>query len=169
MKNFLFLLSLTISFNILAGSTALYKIKSGKLHDKGKVKITILPDPRKYRVQMEYELRKRNLVPVPNKLLNGKTVMEFPQEFRTEAGYRKLENKKTMQIPKAELRFIRRADVGDLKGAYLIQVHPTNKKSKIDITYHPSLPSVGWKDIKITFLSKLPVLDGYKVEAIVKN
>jgi hypothetical protein len=149
--------------------TADYKVLPGTLHQNGKVVVNVLPDQDHYRVKMDYDVKKKELVPVPDKLLHGSTVMEFPQKFRTEQGYKDLEQKKTMKIRKAELRFIKRADYKDLKDAYFIEVRPTNKKSRIDIIYHPSLPSVGWMKVEITFLSKIPVLNGYELEAVLKR
>ena len=64
---------------------------------------------------------------------------------------------------------MKRGDAGNLKNAYFFQVHPTNKKSKIDIVYHPDLPSVGWLSVDITFLSNIPLLDGYELEARLKQ
>lgn len=91
--------------------------------------------------------------------------MEFPEEFRTEVGYQHLEKQKSMDIPKAVLKFVKRADFGNLKNAYYLEVLPINKKTKIDIIYHPGLPSVGWERVKITFTSNIPVLDGYELIA----
>ncbi len=155
---FIFLFSLT-------AFSAVFKVKPGKLHKNGKVVVNILPDKTKYLVEMKYKVKKKDLVPVPQKLLEGTKVMEFPKKFRTEAGYKELEKKKHMDIPKADLNFIRRGDVAGLKNAYFFEVKPTNKKSKIDIIYHPSLPATGWYEVDITFLSKLPVLDGYVLKA----
>ena len=160
MLTLLFLLSYAF-----AQTSADYKVLAGQLHKSGKVKVSILPETAKYKVQMDYNVKKKDWVPVPSKLLRGKTVMEFPEEFRTEAGYQNLEKQKSMQIPKAVLKFVKRADFGNLKNAYFIQVLPTNKKTKIDIIYHPSLPSVGWEKVQITFISKIPLLDGYELIA----
>ncbi len=153
----------------LAANSANYKVKPGKLHSKGKVIVNILPDIEQFRVKMDFDVKKKGFVPVPAKLLRGSTVMEFPKEFRTEAGYKSLEKKKNISIHKADLRFRKRADVGKLKQAYFFEVRPTNKKTKIEIIYHPSLPSVGWLEVDITFLSKIPVLDGYELEAVLKQ
>lgn len=114
---------------------------------------------------MDYELKKKSLVPVPSKLLKGKTVLEFPKEFRTELGYRNLKTAKTMQIKKAMLKFVKQGTFKEYKNAYFIEVHPTNKKSKIDIIYHPKLPAVGWAQLEITFISHFPVLNGYELKA----
>ena len=150
---------------MLYAADAHYKVLPGRLHRKGKVIIRVLPDTDKYKVQMDFDVKRKDFVPVPAKLLKGATIMEFPNEFRTEAGYLNLVKNKTLEIPKAHLVFVKRLDDGHLKGAYLLEVHPKNKKSKIDIVYHPSLPAVGWKKVKITFISKIPILGGYQLEA----
>lgn len=161
----LFILS---PFSLKAGETQ-YKVLPGQLHRGGKILVNILPDPVKYKVKMEYQVKAKDLVPIPSKLLKGEKVMEFPPEFKTEAGYKGLEKNKQLEIPKARLVFVKRADFGKLKNAYYLQVLPTNKKTKIDIIYHPSLPSVGWGRVVITFISKFPILDGYEIVAEIKN
>lgn len=162
-----FLMLFTLS--AFASTTANYNVLPGKLHKKGKVVVNILPDKDLYRVKMDFNVEKKNLVPVPAKLLKGSTVMEFPEKFRTEAGYKELEKKKHIDMKKAQLVFKKRADAGRLKNAYFFEVRPTNKKSKIDIIYHPDLPSVGWYKVDITFLSNIPVLNGYELEAKLKE
>lgn len=161
----LFLVTIT-SF---AQEKANYLVSPGMLHTKGAIMIEVLPDPIKYKVQINFDVKKKSLVPVPSKLLKGKTAIEFPSEFRTEAGYKILEQRKKMEVPKAILKFVKRADFKDLKDAYFIEVRPTNKKSKIDIVYHPSLPAVGWSRVQLTFLSNIPVLNGYELEALLKR
>jgi hypothetical protein len=95
--------------------------------------------------------------------------MEFPAEFRTVKGYQALEKNKTMKMPKAELKFIKRATSAGLKNAYFVDVLPTNKKSKISLIYHPSLPDTGWQQITITMISKMPIVDGYELKAKIKK
>ncbi len=146
-----------------------YKVLPGMLHRKGKVIVTVLPDSEKYRVKMDYDVKKKDFVLVPDKLLKGSTIMEFPGKFRNETGYKELEKKKKIFIHKAELRFVKRDKIGPLKNAYFFEVRPTNKKSKINIIYHPNLPSVGWLEVDITFLSNIPILNGYKLEARLKK
>ena len=162
------LVFLLLSSQAFAQTSADYKVLAGKLHKSGSVKVSILPVPEKFKVQMDYNVKKKDWVPVPAKLLKGKTVMEFPEEFKTETGYQNLEKQKSMQIPKAVLKFVKRADFGNLKNAYFLEVLPTNKKTKIDIVYHPSLPSVGWEKVQITFISKIPLLNGYELIAKLK-
>ncbi|MFL5783054.1 MAG: hypothetical protein ACJ76H_00510 [Bacteriovoracaceae bacterium] len=165
-KFFFFLLFIPLAYG---SNSANYKVLPGKLHKKGKVIVNILPDQETYRVKMDFNVKKKDFVPVPSKLLKGSTIMEFPDKFRTEAGYKELQKKGKIEIHNAELRFVKRADYHGLKDAYFIEVKPKNKKSRIDIIYHPSLPSVGWEKVEITFLSKIPVLDGYELEAVLKE
>jgi hypothetical protein len=169
LKALAFFLLLSLSFSSLCEDTANYEVEKGSLHKGGKFVVRILPETDKYKVVMDYDVEKKGFVPVPAKLLKGTKEMEFPKEFRTEAGYKELEKKGTMDIPKAQLKFVSRGDDGDLKNAYFIQVLPTNKKSKIDIVYHPSLPSVGWNRVTITFISPFPILDGYELKAVLKR
>ena len=165
MKTLTIIFGILMSFQSMAQSTARYDVSKGQLHSKGSVVTTVLPEVGKFNVQMDYDVKKKRLVPVPSKLLKGKTVMEFPEIFRTELGYKELEKKGEMDAPKAQLIFLRREDFGLLKNAYFIEIKPKNKKSKIQVIYHPSLPSVGWAQVNITFISSIPVLNGYKLEA----
>jgi hypothetical protein len=165
MKKLLAYTIIFLSMNIQAKGVGHYKVLPGTLHEKGSVEISILPYETKFSVQMVFSLKKKPYVPVPDKLLKGSKIYEFPIQFKSEEGYQYLETAKQIQIPKAILKFSRRGDLGNLKNAYFIQVLPTNKKTKIDIVYHSSLPSVGWAKIKITFISKIPVLNGYELEA----
>jgi hypothetical protein len=164
-----YLLLPLLTLLISTAHAALYKVQPGKLHQKGKIIVKILPDDVNFRVQMDYQVKKKDYVPVPEKLLNGSKTMDFPPAFRTEAGYKELERKKVMNVKKAQLRFKRRGDVAGLKNAYFIEVRPINKKSKVEIIYHPSLPSVGWYEVDITFLSKIPVLNGYELKAVLRR
>jgi hypothetical protein len=158
-------LALLLTSLSLFASGAQYKIISGKLHKKGTAQITVLATASTYQVKLSYSLKEKDFVPVPKKFLRDEKVMEFPPEFRTVDGYKKLEVAKSMSIPKAELHFQKRADFAGLKGAYFVEVRPTNKKSRIYLVYHPSLPDAGWKQVKIRMISKLPLLDGYELVA----
>lgn len=163
------LLTAAVTISVHADTSADYKVKRGQLHEGGKVRVNIMPDTDKFKVQMVYNIKKKKMVPVPSKLLKGETVMEFPQEFRSEKGYKKLEAVKTMDIPKARLQFLKRVEIPDQKtAAYLLKVMPTNKKTEIEILYHPKNPSVGWEKVDITFISNIPLLNGYEVKAELK-
>lgn len=160
---------LIFSFTALAQERASYAVTPGLFHRKGKVIIEVIPDLAKYRVQISFEVKKKLLVPVPDKLLKGKTIYEFPSEFKTEIGYQLLERRKNIIMPKALLKFVKRADYRGLKAAYYLEVLPFNQKSKIDIIYHPSLPATGWSRVKITLLSRIPLVNGYELQAQLKN
>lgn len=169
MKKYILLLLAVVSLDASSATSANYKVKKGKLHEGGKVLVEILPEKAKFKVQMTYAVKKKKFVPVPDKLLKGDTIMEFPKEFRTEKGYKNLEAEKSMEIPKARLQFIKRVDMpGQKMQAYLLKVLPKNKKTEIEILYHPTLPAVGWDRVEITFISKIPLLDGYEVKAQLK-
>lgn len=145
---------------VSASSGAHYKVLSGTLHRKGEVIVHILPDTEHFKVQLDYDVKKKTGVPVPSKLLKGRSVYEFPQKFRTEEGYKHLQKVHHMDTPKATLVFQKHE-----AGVYFIEILPKNKKSKIETIYDPKIPMVGWSRIKITFLSPIPVLNGYRIEA----
>jgi hypothetical protein len=166
---YIFLLLAVVSLDASSATSADYKVTKGKLHQGGKVHVEILPVKEQFKVQMTFAIKKKKMVPVPAKLLKGDTIMEFPDEFRTEKGYKHLEEAKIIDIPKARLHFIKRIDLpGQTKQAYLLKVLPTNKKTEIEILYHPKLPAVGWEKVEITFISKIPLLNGYEVKAELK-
>ena len=164
-----YLLTLLFSLSALPLFAADYIIEPGQLHQKGTATIVILPGTETLKTSMSYDLKAKDFVPVPKKFLKDKKIMEFPTEFRTVKGYQQLEKLKTMKMPKAELKFVKRANSGALKDAYFVDVLPTNKKSKISLIYHPSLPDTGWQQITITMLSKMPILDGYELKAKIKQ
>lgn len=169
MKLLLACTALLFSLNSFPQTQARYRVLPGILHDRGTIITKILPDPSKYDVQMIFDIQKKNFVPVADQLLKGDKIYEFPVKFRSEQGYKNLEQARVIDIPKAIIKFQKRANSGKLKNAYFFQVLPKNKKTKIDIVYHPSLPSLGWSKVKITFLSELPLLDGYEVEAVLEK
>ena len=162
------LLPVLITMLSLPAMAADYIIEPGQLHQKGTAKIDILPSTTTLKASMSYDLQAKDFVPVPKKFLQDKKIMEFPPEFRTVKGYQLLEKQKTIKMPKAELKFVKRGMSDGLKDAYFIDVFPTNKKSKITLIYHPSLPDTGWQQITITMISKLPILDGYELKAKIK-
>lgn len=149
-----------------AQTQAQYRVLPGSFHERGTIIAKVLPDDSRFDVQMIFDIKKKYYTPVPEKLLKGSKIYEFPAKFRTEQGYKDLEKLKMVDSPKATILFQKRANSGKLKNAYFFQVLPKNKKTKVDIVYHPSLPSLGWSKVKITFLSKIPVLNGYEVEAV---
>lgn len=159
------LLTVSVSF---AESRALFRILEGKLHKGGSAYTDVLPDSSRYSVRMGYEIIKRPWAPVPSDVLKGEEVIDLPGEFKDERGYLELEARGTISIPDGEIKFVRRTSLGNKKDAYLLMVYPKNGKSKIEIVYHPELPSVGWGRMKITFISQIPLLNGYEIEMVAK-
>jgi hypothetical protein len=101
--------------------------------------------------------------PIPSHALKGQDEIELPLMFKDERGYLELEQRGQIELEEGKVIFIKRVNQGPLKNAYEVQVLPKNGKSKIDVIYHPALPSAGWAKITVTFVSSLPVLNGYKV------
>ncbi len=159
------LLSLTLVFTAaaLAQGAANYRILEGKLHRGGSARVEVVAGPG-FTVRMSYELVKKPLVPVPSDALKGESTVELPELFRDERGYLELEAKGRMSVPDAELRFVRRAKWGAHSDAYLIEVLPENGRSRIEALYHPTVAGAGWAQVKVIFISKVPLLNGYVAE-----
>lgn len=159
---FIILIFTSLTF---ADTGADYHILKGKLHRGGKGHIEVMPDEENFIVKMNYEIWKKPLVPVDDDELKGQTTVVLPPQFKDERGYLELETLGSMTVPKAELKFIQRVKFRELEGAYQFLVIPNNGKSKVEAIYHPSLPSTGWGRVKIIFISKFPLLNGYQAVA----
>ncbi|MBC7540236.1 MAG: hypothetical protein H7281_15530 [Bacteriovorax sp.] len=165
MKLIFFLLIITYSSITLALEIASYHILKGSLHKGGIAKIEITDKTKKkFIAKMNYEIYKRMLVPVPSKFLKGETIIELPPEFKDKRGYLLLEKKGTMDIEKAKIKFIRRTTWQGKNDAMEILILPTNGKSRVQVTYHPTIPAAGWGRVIITFISPYPILDGYHAD-----
>lgn len=148
--------------------TAHYTVKEGKLHKGGSVTVKVLDAIQSFKVKTSYEIEKKGWVPVPSEYLKGETITDLPEQFRDERGYLELETRREMKIEKAKLKFVKRTNVGQKKNAFVIDVLPDNNRSKTTITYHPELPALGWASVVITFISDIPMLNGYQVVAELK-
>ena len=163
MKSLLALFICLLASTTFAGELATYYIHKGKLHSGGKASVEIIEESDvNFSVKMDYEIFKKILVPIPDNALKGDTIVYLPPQFSNEAGYMELEMKKVMEIDKATLKFIRKTKWKNLADAYQILILPKNGKSKIEVTYHPSVAAAGWAKIAITFISPLPILNGYQ-------
>src|SRR5690606_22585502 len=91
---------LSLSLNLFAEAEAHFNVKRGNHHKKASVVAKVLPEPKKFDVLLQFEVKKKSLVPVPDSLLKGSKTYELPIEFRTEEGYKKLEKNKELTIPK---------------------------------------------------------------------
>lgn len=154
---------LFINLAVAASDTANYHILKGKLHSGGSAKVVITENSaERYVAQMTYEIDKKILVPIPNDVLRGENIISLPPEFRDENGYMELEAKGSMDIEKARLQFVKRVNWKTFNDAYQIIIFPKNGKSKIEVTYHPSVPAAGWGRVIVTFISNVPLLNGYQ-------
>lgn len=163
MKKLITLILFIITTTLFAGDTAKYHILKGKLHSGGKASIEITENsPEKFVAKMNYEIYKKILVPIPDDVLKGETIIELPPEFRDERGYMELEAKGSMDIEDAKLQFIKRVKWQKYNDAYQVLILPKNGKSKIQAIYHPSVAAAGWAQVIVTFISKVPLLNGYQ-------
>lgn len=155
---------LILSQLAVANDIAKYQIEKGKLHTGGVAQVEIIENnEEKFVARLAYHIYKKILAPIPNDKLKGETTYELPPEFRDERGYLELATKGTIELEKAHLKFIRRLKWRELNDAYQFQILPKNGRSKIDAIYHPSLPAAGWGRILVTFMSNVPILNGYQI------
>jgi hypothetical protein len=88
----------------------------------------------------------------------------FGVKIKGERGYLLLEKKGTMDIEKAKIKFISRTTWQGKNDAMEILILPTNGKSTVQVTYHPTIPAAGWGRVIITFISPYPILNGYHAD-----
>lgn len=163
MKN-LSLILITFLSTTLAFAKADYKITEGKLHKGGNATVTVVDDTKSFTLKMTYRLQKKDLVPVPSKHLSGQTMIDLPGQFKDERGYLELEQKKKMDVDGAKLTYLGRTAIDKkLNDAHKILVTLKNGRGKIEVIYHPQLPEAGWYKLTMTFISDIPLLNGYRV------
>jgi hypothetical protein len=166
MRKFILVLIL-LTGNVMANAMKIgkYSLDAGRLHKGGNAQVEVLPDPDNYVVKLKYDINKKALVPIPNNILKGEKDFVLPKAFADEKGYQELEKKGSLEMDKAVVNFLRREKVANLPDAYLFEILPKNGKSRIEVAYHPTLPGVGWKYVKLKFLGNLPLLQGYETIA----
>ncbi len=165
MKGFIFVFSLLLSLMTVADQSE-YIVEKGKLHSGGSATLIDLDheDDQFFIIKINYEIIKKKLAPIPESQLKGDSEIIFPKEFKSEDGYKNLETQKVIEIRGSRIEFLRRVDLGTLKNAYEIVVYPRNKRSKVTFIYHPNLNHLGWKEVSIVLINKLPVLNGYEIK-----
>lgn len=168
MKASTLLLFFLFTVNVFASVKASYNILEGKLHKGGSAYTEVIPNSQKFAVRMGYEIKKKPLVPVPSEYLKGEEIIDLPLMFQDERGYLELEAKGEIRIENGVIKFVKRTTAGKIKDAYEVLVLPKNGRSKIEIVYHPELPSVGWSKMKVIFISKIPLLDNYQIQMVIK-
>lgn len=168
MKTLILFSVLLFTVNVFASNKAHYTILEGKFHKGGTAYTEVLPNSKSFIVRMGYEISKKALVPVPSEYLKGEETIELPSMFQDERGYLELEAKGQIKLEDGVIKFVKRTNAGKLKDAYEVVVLPKNGRSKIEVVYHPELPSVGWSNMKVTFISKIPMLDNYQILMVIK-
>jgi hypothetical protein len=162
----LFFLFFAVLFNtvILAETRASYHILEGVIHKGGVASIeTIYSISENFVVKINYQLYKRIWVPLPNDAFKGEEILTMPEEFKDERGYLELEVRQQMDIQNAKLKFLQRVKWPGMSDAYQILILPNNGKSKITLTYHPSLPAAGWSEIIVSLINPIKIIDGYQI------
>lgn len=169
MKTLIIYILLASSVLAFAVERANFTVQEGKLHKGGTAWTETSEDSVNFNVKMGYKITKKPWAPIPSDALSGDDEIILPLMFKDERGYLELESVGSMQLPKAKVQFVRRLDVGNLKNGFEILVLPKNGKTQVLVHYHPELPSAGWARIKITFISNLPVINGYVVAMDLKK
>jgi hypothetical protein len=165
MKPIIILFCFAFTFQARATEIGNYKIREGKLHKGGTARVEVLSATERFVVKLSYELKKKPFVPVPESELKGESIMELPLDFQDERGYLSLEQSGMMEIQDAQVKHLKRIKVGEFDDGHLIEILPRNGKSRTEISYHSSIPAAGWWSIKIKFISTIPLLSGYVINA----
>ena len=158
------LILITFLTSNLIHAKANYKVTEGKLHKGGSASVTVVDNSKAFTLKMNYRLQKKGLVPVSEKHLMGEKAIDLPIQFRDERGYLELEQKKTMEVDGAKLTYLGRTAINNkLDDAHRMMVTLKNGKGKVEVIYHPELPEAGWHKLTLTFISDIPLLNGYRV------
>lgn len=168
MKLFI-LISLLFSQLALAYTKDEFKILRGKLHAGGSLTVdtgATINNGQDIDLNFEYKIDKKGLVPVPSEYLQGEYKQAIPTMFLDERGYIELARVKSMKISEATISYLGRVDVGEHKGAYKVKIAADNKKSEIELVYHPHLDGLGWGYLKLTIFTEIPLLGSYVIEGV---
>jgi hypothetical protein len=162
----LVLLSSTLHASI---ETLSYKILPGKLHTGGTLDASVLStDEAKdiMEVLLKYDIIKKPFVPAPADLLKSSMTLELPLEFLDERGYLNLEMTKLRDMEKATLHYVGRVDIGKFKNAHHVRILNKKGKFECDVYYHPSMPELGWPEMRL--ILNVSILSNYEVKAELK-
>ena len=152
--------------------TIIHKVEKGFLHKGGKIKISVQKDENvsgeeKLKLDINYRLKKRALLPVSAKKLRGNYELEIPMDFSDERGYLNLAQEGRISLEKADLVYLGVENVKWFHNCHKVSILPHNKKSKIIAYYHPSAKSVGWVKLELTLL-KVPVISPYTIKSYLR-
>ena len=150
------LILITFLTSNLIHAKANYKVTEGKLHKGGSASVTVVDNSKAFTLKMNYRLQKKGLVPVSEKHLMGEKAIDLPIQFRDERGY--------LEVDGAKLTYLGRTAINNkLNDAHRMMVTLKNGKGKVEVIYHPELPEAGWHKLTLTFISDIPLLNGYRV------
>ncbi len=162
----LLLILCVASLSLFAAESSQFDILPGKLHKGGFLSAIskIQPNSDQILIDMVYEIKKKDLVPVPSHFLKGTYGQKLPSIFLDERGYLELEKVKSMRLEEAKVVYLGRVSLGTLNDAHRIHIIPDNKKSEMFLTYHPTAPGLGWDQLKLVLHTNLPILGDYVIE-----
>ena len=166
MKMKLLLLFCIASLSLFASESSHFDILPGKFHKGGFLSATSIDQTNtdQILINMLYEIKKKDLVPVPSHFLKGTYQQKLPSIFLDERGYLELEKVKSIKIEEAKIVYLGRVNLGTLNDAHRIHIIPDNKKSEMFLTYHPTAPGLGWDQLKLILHTNLPILGDYVIE-----
>jgi len=165
-----FLIGLIFSFSAFSSIEIMnFKIIPGQFHQGGKVSAHLVSTDTVKNVmllQLDYEVSKKPLVPVPQEYLKGGMSQELPLEFIDERGFLKLEIDKKMELPDATLVHMGRVQLAGLDNAHQVRIIAKNGRSETDVFFHPHLPELGWGKVRLLLHTPIPFLKDYLLEAV---
>ncbi|MDD4975535.1 MAG: hypothetical protein PHY93_14340 [Bacteriovorax sp.] len=155
-----------------ASDVAKYIIQEGKLHSGGTAKVDVSQSTsEEFVANLNYQIDSIPLsIFAPQEKKKSRTIA-LPPEFRDERGYLELETKKKMNLDSQyeyDLKFVSRVNLKGKMDAYKILILPKNKKSTIEVIYHPSVSGAGWAKVTVTLLSKYEQINGYQIRINLK-
>jgi len=121
------------------------------------------------KVTFDYEIIKKNLVPIPNSYLIGSYFQMIPEDLLTEAGYLALEEAGAIEAEGATIIHQGRAPYRGHQDAHAIQIIPDDGSFELQFLYHPSIPGLGWDDVKLILHTPIPLLGNYWIEGVLKT
>ena len=159
------LMALLFAAGVMANEHSKFEILPGKLHKGGSLVAKAESINENYvLINLNYEIFKKGLVPVPSEYLKGVYKQKLPAIFLDERGYLELEQLKSMKIEESTVYYKGRTKYRDFQDAHLIQILPDNKKSEIFLVYHPQAPGLGWDNIKVILHTGILLLENYMLE-----
>lgn len=146
-----------------------FKILRGTLHTGGSLSVEtgkVINSGKDINLKFQYKINRKALVPVPKEYLQGDYKQVMPVMFLDERGYIELSRVKKIKVPEATLIYLGKTSIGSLKNAYKVKIAADNKRSEIEIIYHPHLDGMGWGKLKLTIFTDIPLLGNYVIEGV---